>query len=142
MIRAFDAPPAVVFEAWSKPEHIINWWGPNDFTVPLCEVDFRVGGRYRLCMRSPEGEDHWVWGDYHAIEPPVTLSFSWNREDSYGNIWNSTLIYLTFSEENGTTRFSLRQRVFANVEDRNAHNEGWTQCLERLNGYVRSIIVH
>jgi len=53
--RIFDAPRALVFEAWSKPEHMVHWFGPNGFTLPVCEMDFRVGGSYRLCMRASGG---------------------------------------------------------------------------------------
>lgn len=136
--RFFDAPRELVFDAWTKPEHLTQWWGPNDFTLPFCELDFRVGGRYRFCMRSPEGEDHWVWGEYSEIEPPERLSFTWNREDANGNIWNSTVVRLTFVDEDGRTRFTLNQTLFDTTADRDDHNGGWTQCLERLNLYVSS----
>lgn len=137
--RMFDAPPEVVFDAWSKPEHLVNWWGPNDFILPHCEMEFRLGGRYRFCMRSPEGEDHWVWGEYREISRPDRLVFSWNREDAKGNVWNSTVVYLDLAEDNGKTRFTLHQTLFPTTEDRDDHNGGWTQCLERLNVYVISL---
>ena len=134
--RVFDAPLEVVFDAWSKPEHLTQWFGPDRFTVPQVNVDFRIGGSYRLCMRSPEGEDHWVWGEYRDIKPSENLVFSWNREDSEGNIWNSTVVYLTFADEGGKTRFLLRQTLFPTVEDRNDHSIGWGQCLDRLGVYL------
>jgi len=134
--RIFDAPPEIVFEAWTKPEHLTKWWGPTAFTLPFCELDFREGGRYRFCMRSPAGEDHWVWGEYKAIEPPERLEFTWNREDADGNIWNSTVVRLTFANADGRTKFTLNQTLFDTTADRDDHNGGWTQCLERLNSYV------
>lgn len=136
--RLFDAPPEIVFEAWTKPEHLTKWWGPNNFTLPFCELDFRVGGRYRFCMRSPAGEDHWVWGEYKEIERPKRLSFTWNREDAEGNIWNSTTVRLTFADAGGKTKFTLNQTLFDTTADRDDHNGGWTQCLERLNSFVSS----
>lgn len=136
--RVFDARPDLVFDAWTNPEHLTQWWGPNDFTLPFCELDFRVGGRYRFCMRSPEGEDHWVWGEYREIDPPRRLTFTWNREDAEGNIWNSTVVRLEFSGESGKTNFKLRQTLFDTTIDRDDHNGGWTQCLERLNAFVLS----
>ena len=65
--RIFDAPRTLVFRAWSTPEHLANWFRPTGFTLPSCQVDFRVGGSYRLCMRSPEGKDYWVHGVYREI---------------------------------------------------------------------------
>lgn len=134
--RVFDAPRETVFEAWTKPEHLAEWFGPNGFTLPFCEVDFREGGRYRLCMRSPEGEDHWVWGEYREILKPVRIVFTWNREDSEGRVWNSTAVILTFDEVGGKTAFTLTQKVFNTVTDRNDHKGGWTQSLDRLGEYL------
>lgn len=134
--RIFDAEPDLVFEAWTRPEHLVNWWGPNDFTLPHWEMDLRTGGRYRFCMRSPAGEDHWVWGEYLEIDRPNSLSFTWNREDAGGNIWNSTVVHLTFSEEDSRTRLMLRQALFSTVDDRNDHRGGWGQCLDRLGAFL------
>ena len=134
--RIFDAPPEIVFEAWTKPEHLTKWWGPTDFALPFCELDFREGGRYRFCMRSPAGEDHWVWGEYRSIDSPERVEFTWNREDADGNIWNSTIVRLTFANADGRTKFTLNQTLFDTTADRDDHNGGWSQCLERLNLYV------
>ena len=134
--RTFEVPCDLAFEAWTKPEHLVHWWGPNDFTLPFCEADFRTGGRYRLCMRSPEGEDHWVWGEYREIVEPERIVFTWNREDGEGRIWNSTVVFLSFNERGGKTTFTLTQKVFETVADRDDHKGGWTQCLDRLAEYL------
>jgi uncharacterized protein YndB with AHSA1/START domain len=70
--RIFDAPRALVFEAFSKAEHLKRWFAPDGFTVPDCEMDFRVGGTYRLCMRGL-GRDHWVHGIYREIVKPERI---------------------------------------------------------------------
>ena len=88
--RIFDAPREIVFEAWTRAEHLVNWWGPNDFTLPFCEIDFREGGSYRFCMRSPEGEDYWVWGEYREIDEPGRIVMTWNRENAHRELWSST----------------------------------------------------
>ncbi len=137
--RTFDVPRKLVFEAWTKPEHLTRWWGPDDFTLPFCETDFRAGGRYRFCMRSPDGEDHWVWSEYRKIIKPERIEFSWNREDADGNIWNRTVVELTFAERDGKTDFTLYQREFEDVADRDDHKGGWSQCLARLDSYLSSL---
>lgn len=137
--RVFDAPPALVFEAWTSPEHLVNWWGPNDFTLPFCEIDFRVGGRYRFCMRSPDGTDYWVWGEYREIEPHERIVMTWNRENENGELWSRTVAELTFSELGSKTAFRLHQSLFESTEYRDQHNGGWTQCLDRLGDYVTKI---
>ena len=80
--RVLNAPRQLVFRIWTQPAHLVRWWGPNDFTLPACEVDFRVGGKYKFCMRAPDGSDHWVWGRYQEIVEPERLVFSWHRTPS------------------------------------------------------------
>ncbi len=137
--RIFDAPREVVFGVWSKAEHLAHWFGPRDFTLPFCEIDFRVGGLYRCCMRSPEGEDHWVWGEYREIVETERLVFTWNRDDTDGKIWSSTLVELTFVDSNGKTEFTLRQGKFETVPYREEHGFGWGQSLDRLGEYVTEL---
>ena len=68
LTRTFNAPRSLVFKAWTEPERVMRWWGPKDFTCPVCEIDLRPGGTYRNCMRSPEGKDFWSQGIYHEIK--------------------------------------------------------------------------
>lgn len=137
--RVFDAPREVVFDAWIRAEHLGRWFGPKDFTLPFCEIDFREGGSYRFCMRSPEGEDHWVWGEYREIVEPERIVFTWNREDTGGNIWSSTLVVLSFVERHGNTEFTLRQSLFETTAYRDEHGFGWGQALDRLGEYAETI---
>jgi uncharacterized protein YndB with AHSA1/START domain len=53
--RVFDAPRELVWRAWTDPQYVMQWWGPKGFSCPSCEIDFRVGGKYLLCMRGPDG---------------------------------------------------------------------------------------
>ena len=137
--RMFDAPREVVFAAWTSPEHLVNWFGPNDFTLPFCEMDFRVGGSYRFCMRSPEGEDHWVWGEYTEINKPERLGFTWNREDTNGKVWSSTIVDLTFLQSGEKTQFTLRQGMFETIPFCEEHGFGWGQAIDRLADFVKSV---
>ena len=68
--RVIDAPRRLVFRAWTQPEHIARWWGPQGFTTIHCEMDVRVGGAYRFGMRSPQGTEHWKRGVYREIVEP------------------------------------------------------------------------
>ena len=137
--RVFDAPRQLVFEAWTKPEHVVRWWGPKHFTLRTCEQDFRVGGKYRFCMRAPDGSDHWVWGEYHEIVEPQRLVFSWHREDADGKPFNESVVTVTFAaHEGGKTKLTMHQAVFWTVEDRDAHQGGWSQCLDRLGAFVET----
>ncbi|HWJ95613.1 MAG TPA: SRPBCC domain-containing protein, partial [Telluria sp.] len=65
--RVFKAPRALVFSAWSADEHVRNWFSPEHFTVPDACVEFRVGGRFDVCMRAPDGTEHWTRGIFLEI---------------------------------------------------------------------------
>jgi len=131
--RRFDAPRGLVFEAWSHPAHLVRWWGPKDFTLPVCRQDFRPGGAYRFCMRAPDGSDHWVWGLYREIIEPERLVFTWQRNDETGlRRGLNSLVTVTLTEEGRHTRLTLTQESFQTVADRDDHHSGWTQCLDRL----------
>ena len=141
--RVFDAPREIVFAAWTRAEHLVRWFGPKDFTLPSCEIDFRVGGSYRFCMRAPEGEDHPVWGEYQEIVEPERIVFTWNRgDDARGKLWSSTVVEVTFVERNGQTEFTLRQSLFETVPYRDEHGFGWGQALDRLASLVETIQTH
>lgn len=77
MTRLFDAPPALVFEAMTRPEHIREWWGRlgDGYSVPVCEVDLRVGGKWKFVNRHPKGEATF-YGEYLEIDPPHKVVFT------------------------------------------------------------------
>src|SRR5437868_2842338 len=68
--RVFDAPRSLVFKAWTDPQHMAQWWGPHGFTIPVCEMDVRPDGAYRIVMRGADGVDYPLKGVYHEIAEP------------------------------------------------------------------------
>lgn len=137
--RTFNAPVELVFSAWTKPEHLVRWFGPNDFTLPTCEHDFRVGGKFRICMRAPDGSDHWVRGEYLEIDPPHKLAFSWIRNDAEPDPWVDNVVTVTFEELDGRTHLTMHQALFATMAFRDEHRGGWIECLDRLATFITSI---
>lgn len=83
--RVFDAPRELVWRAWTDPKYVMLWWGPKGFTAPVCKMDFRVGGKFLYCMRSPDGQDFWNAGEYHEIVPCEKIVSSMYFADSDGN---------------------------------------------------------
>src|SRR5690242_14532313 len=83
--RTFDAPRALVWRAWTQPEHFKRWYGPHGFTVPVCEIDFRVGGRHLFGMRSSEGREFWSTGVYLEIVAPERIRYTDVPADEHGN---------------------------------------------------------
>ena len=140
LARTFDAPRELVFQAWSSPEHLANWFGPKDFTLPFCETDFRPGGAYRLCMRGPDGKDYWVHGVYREILEPERLAFTWERDGADDPHPGHTLVTITLEARGaGTTRLTLHQATFDTQEIRDGHAGGWTECFARLAEYVEKL---
>ena len=71
--RIFDARRELVWKAWTDPQYARQWWGPKGFTSPSCKIDFRVGGQYLFCMRSPDGWEGWSCGEYTQIIVPEKI---------------------------------------------------------------------
>ena len=135
--RVLDAPRSLVFEAWTKPEHLEHWQGaPRGFTVTTHEVDLRPGGAFRVCMRSPEGVDHWLRGIYREIVAPGRLVFTHAWLDTQGKPGKETLVTITLAERGGKTLLTLHQTGFQSVESRDGHKEGWTSTFDRLAEYL------
>lgn len=133
--RFLAAPRRLVFRAWTEPERLVRWWGPQGFLLTSCRMDPRPGGAFRFVMRSPEGVEHPHRGVYHEVVEPERLVFTFAWEDE-GRPGHKTLVTVTFAEEGDGTRLTFRQAVFALAADRDSHEEGWTECLDRLAAYL------
>ena len=134
--RVFDAPRPLVFKAWTEPDRLVRWWGPQGFTTPSCTMDVRPGGAFRFWMRSPEGTDHWLRGVYREIVEPERLVFTWAWEDAEGKPGHETVLTVSLAEHGAKTKLTLRQAVFESVTARDEHQSGWTSGLDRLAEYL------
>ena len=131
--RDFDAPRELVFSAWTKPEHLAQWWGPRGFTLPSCELDLRPGGAYRFKMKPLETEAVWWHGVVREIVPPerLVLTCAVNRADG-SKISGETILTVTLEQIAGKTRLTLQQGVFETAAIRDDHSNGWNSALQRL----------
>ncbi len=127
--RVFDAPAKLAFQAWSTPEGLKRWWGPKDWTLSLCEIDFRVGGAYRMTMRSPDGIEAPFHGKYLEIVPNQKIVFDAQIAPGAGN---NVLTTVTFVEENGQTLLTVKQTVPELKEAAKGMREGWNMSLVKL----------
>ena len=135
--RVFDGPRELVFDAWTKAEHLRHWQGaPRGFTVTTEESDVRPGGGFRICMRSPEGVDHWLQGSYREIVRPERLVFTHAWLDAAGKLSQETLVTVTFVERGNKTEMTLQQSGFKSVESRDGHRMGWTSAFDVLGEYL------
>jgi uncharacterized protein YndB with AHSA1/START domain len=138
--RIFDAPRSLVFKAWTDPEHMAQWWGPKGFTAPICEMEARTGGALRILMRGPDGAEHPMTGVIREIVEPERLVFTNVAMDGDGKRLLEGVTTVTFADQGGKTKLTLRTRMVGLVADAARNLEGmevgWTQSIDRLEVHV------
>nr|MDO8112341.1 SRPBCC domain-containing protein [Candidatus Sigynarchaeota archaeon] len=142
--RVFNAPRKLVWKTWSEPERLMRWWGPKFFTAPSCKVDFRVGGTYLFCMRSPDGKDYWSTGVYREIVDQERIVYTDCFADERGNVVpamyygfsenfpRELLVRLTFEEHDGKTTQTLKHAGFPPGNHLNDARAGWNGSFDKL----------
>jgi uncharacterized protein YndB with AHSA1/START domain len=134
MTRVFDAPRALVFEAWSKPEHFTQWFAPKGFTIPKFEIDFRAGGALRFVMHG-HGMEHPFVGSYREIVALERIVFVGIIDED-----NEVVTTVTFSDQlGGKTLLTVNQTYSHESSSTLGAKEGWTQTLDKLVAYVASM---
>ncbi len=142
MTRTFDAPRDLVFEAFVKPEHIRNWWGPRGTVLTRCEMDVRVGGEWRFTERAQDGSEHPFKGEFREIARPERLVFTQIYDvEPYAD--KAALITIVLTEQDGRTLMH-ETLSFDSTEDRNGMLQsgmegGATESLERLNEHLQTM---
>lgn len=141
--RTFDAPRDLVWEAWTNPEHVAQWWGPDGFSTTIEKMDFHVGGVWKLTMHGPDGTNYPNSSVFREIVKPERIVFSHGggRENGPGAHFLSTW---TFEALDKQTRVTMRL-LFDTPEEREmvirefGAIEGGKQTFERLTGYLRQM---
>ena len=146
--RLLDASPAVVFRAWTDSKQFKRWWGPKDFTTPHCTIDLRPGGQFHYCMRSANGQEYWGKGLYREIVEPSLLVFTDLFSDATGSTVSAAtygfgadwpeepVVRVTFEDEAGKTRLTIRGGVSVEAAERYGAKDGWTSSIEKLDALV------
>jgi uncharacterized protein YndB with AHSA1/START domain len=127
--QEFNAPVEALFNAWTQPEVISQWFAPGAMTVPEAKVDFKVGGAYRFVMQNQEGEQFIVGGQYSEIVNPEKLVFSWQWESS-PHATKVTVLFTALADNK--SKLELIHSEFQEQEACDKHNEGWMGCLSNL----------
>ena len=127
--RTYPVAPEKVWRAWTDPQTLKQWMGPSDGSVLVAETDVRVGGRYRIVMKAPDGEEHDVSGVYREVVPNRKLVYTW--------AWKSTperesLVTIDLRPEGDGTQLTLTHEAFFDAPARDRHNQGWLVCIDRL----------
>jgi uncharacterized protein YndB with AHSA1/START domain len=142
--RDFDAPARLLFLAYSKPEHVMKWFGPKGWPITLCEMDFRVGGKFRFAMTGPDGKQNTPFGgEYLEIVP--------DRKIVYDNAFEvpgaeKMVVTVTFDEHGSKTKLTIHT-LFGSIAMKNEHvgmgyrvgvGSGLDQLAELVAGWVRA----
>jgi uncharacterized protein YndB with AHSA1/START domain len=141
----FDAPREQVWKHWTQPELAIKWWGPKNYTSPVCNIDLRVGGKFLNCMKDKEGNEIWGTGIIKEIKPNERLVMTDNFADRNGNIVPPSyykmegdfepefLITVILEEIKGKTRLTLKHAGLPIGEQSEGAIQGWTESFDKLN---------
>ena len=144
LTRVFDAPRELVFKVWTDTRHMAQWWGPNGFTNPVCELDVRPGGAIRIDMRAPNGVVYPMKGVFEEIVEPERLVFISSALDEKGNSMFDILNTVTFADQGGKTSLTLQVRVIKATaiapQYLKGMEMGWTQSLDRLGAHLEHLV--
>jgi uncharacterized protein YndB with AHSA1/START domain len=136
IVRTFDAPRALVWKAWTDPKMMAEWFGPRHFTSSVPELDVRSGGKLRIVMHGPDGNDYPMKGVFHEVVAPEKLVFSNIAIDSDGNHLLEGETTVTFTEQGGKTTMTLKSHAVGRVpiapQMLAGMNAGWTQSIDKL----------
>ena len=147
--RVFDAPVERVWKAWTDAESLKHWWGPKEWGAPVLRMDLRVGGRWTMAMRGPDGKDIWGTGVYREIVPLQKLVITDSFADETGKVVPAThygmsadfplemLITVTFEKLGpNKTRMTLRHAGMPAGPDMEGANQGWSESFDKLAEYL------
>jgi uncharacterized protein YndB with AHSA1/START domain len=129
LVKRIKAPPARVWDAWTRPEIMVLWFGPHHTRAEEAEADLRVGGAFRVALREDNGQRHEANGRYTEIAPKERLVFDWHWTSIPERVSRVTVVFRVIPEG---TEVTLTHDRFADQATATRHTRGWTESLERL----------
>jgi len=140
--HTFNAPRALVWEAWTQAEPLAEWWGPESFTNPRCEVNMRPGGAIHIDMQGPDGVTYPMAGVVREVHEPERLVFVSSALNHAGEAMFEVLYTATFAADGDVTHLSLETRVLTVTPVAGQYlpgmEAGWTQSLQKLDRFLNS----
>ncbi len=127
--RRIKAPAAKIFAAWTQPQALAQWFGPEQISTSRAEIDAHVGGRFRIVMNDADGERHEVSGVYREVVPNEKLVFTW--------AWvtmpeRESLVTVQLKPDGDATMLTLTHEQLFDAATRDSHRHGWTGALDKL----------
>ena len=141
--RMLNAPQELAFAAWTSPEHIQQWMEPEPgMVVPFVIMDLRVGGKFRIQMKSPDGEYFTAVGEFKEVSAPERLVYTWDWEkdgsgEEFGEVEGKpSLMTVEFLKRGERTEMVLTHSRLGTVESRDSHARGWDKIVGKFAGFV------
>jgi len=131
--RSIRATPERLFEAWTDPKHLVQWWGPEGVACPEAHVDLRPGGAYRIANRFPDGSLIWISGVFEIVERPNRLVYSWRLSVGAGA---PERVSVTFTRTGAETEVVVTHERIPDEATKKQHEHGWHGCLDGLRLYL------
>jgi uncharacterized protein YndB with AHSA1/START domain len=130
-VRKLPAGREKVFRAWTDQKQLAQWMGPEDMTIPSAKVDAREGGFYRITMRSKEGKEFTVSGQYCEVKPAerIVMTWAWEQEGGHGPV---TCITIELNAAGKATEMRFHHALFESKDTRNSHRSGWQSIFDKL----------
>jgi uncharacterized protein YndB with AHSA1/START domain len=127
--RRLSAPPERVYQAWTDPQKMMRWFAPAGAETLAAETDARVGGRFRVLMRTADGQEHDVQGIYREVVHNERLVFTWQWRSKPE--WES-LVTVTLKRDGEATILTLVHEQLPDDAERDEHRDGWGGALDKL----------
>lgn len=137
--REYAASPEEVYDVWTNPE-LAQFLCPQGMTVASAELDVRVGGAYRIDMRTPENEAFVAYGTYREVQAARRLSMTWTWEENSPEEEHETLLTLEFNPHGSGTELILTHERLSSEESRRNHSHGWNSMLDKLHRLSGTIV--
>jgi uncharacterized protein YndB with AHSA1/START domain len=135
--RNFKASPQKVYEAWTNAGQLKKWFKiREDWTTSLAEVDLKIGGKYRIGMCDPEGQERVVGGEFSMLEPYTLIEYSWHWESDAAKNDPVTIVRVEITETDEGSNLKLTHSNFETEEVKDLHGTGWSGCLDQLSSIL------
>ena len=148
--RTFDTTVELIWQMWTQPEHFKKWYGPNGATIPVAEMDVRIGGKRRICMEM-RGMKMWTTGEYTTILPNTHLTYTESMADEAGNVVSpsamgmpegypaTTEVTVLLEDLGGRTKMVM---THAGMPAGSGADGGWNQAFDKLVDHIKAVSIN
>ena len=148
--RTFEASVEIIWQMWTEPEQFQQWYGPKGMTIPVADMDVRVGGKRLICMASPDGNmKMWFTGEYREVSPTERLVYTDSMADENGNVIppsamgmpeghpETTEVIVQLEDLGGRTKMVM---THVGVPADSPGAGGWKMAIDKMAEHVRAVV--